>query len=213
LSLSVAARNSPLSRKQVEEVAHLMQIELVPSWVETRGDKDQCTSLRTLVKTDFFTHEIDEMVLTGQVRIGVHSFKDLPDPLPKGLYLAATTPCLDARDALVIQQGLTLSALPFRALIATSSERREQAALLLRPDFRFKDIRGTIGQRLQVLDNQEVDGVIIAEAALLRLGLTHLTRVYLPGQTAVGQGQLAVVCRACDEEIIAFFQTRSLQHC
>jgi len=199
--MRVAARSSPLSRAQVNEIARLLPFELEVIWVETTGDKDQTTSLRTLSKTDFFTREIDQLVLQGHVRFGIHSAKDLPSPLPAGLCVAMLTPSIDPRDALVLKAGLSLETLPPNALIATSSERREQAALKLRPDFRFKDLRGTISERLKQLNDGQADGVIVAEAALIRLGLTHLNRVYLPGETVEGQGQLAVVCRSEDVEV------------
>ena len=205
----VGARSSPLSRAQVAEIARFVDVELQPVWVPTQGDKDQQTSLRSLGKTDFFTREIDQMVLDGIVRVGIHSAKDLPDPLREGLRVAAMTTSIDSRDALVMREGMCIRSLKDNAVIATSSERREQAALLLRSDFRFKDLRGTIGDRLKQLDCAEVDGVIIAEAALIRLGLTHLNRVYLPGETTAGQGQLAIVCRTNDVEMIELFERLS----
>jgi hydroxymethylbilane synthase len=212
-SVLAGARSSPLSRAQVAEITSLVAIELVPVWVETLGDKDGQTSLRSLAKTDFFTREIDQMVLDGSVRIGIHSAKDLPCPMVDGLCVAAVTPSIDPRDALVMQDGLSIDRLAPHALIATSSERRERAALLLRSDFRFQDLRGTVGERLNLLKRGDVDGVIIAEAALIRLGLTHLTREYLPGETVEGQGQLAVVCRCCDLEMITLFKKIECASC
>jgi hydroxymethylbilane synthase len=197
-SIKVGARNSPLSRAQVAEIAQVVDMQV--DWVETSGDLDKKTSLRTLGKSDFFTRELDAMLLNKQIRAAIHSAKDLPDPLPKGLSIAALTAPIDERDALVFDR------LPESPLIATSSERREEAVRQLFPDARFIDLRGTIHERLNKLTTGEADGVVIAEAALIRLGLTHLTRLYLPGPTAEGQGSLAVVCRSDDEEAIAYFQ-------
>lgn len=170
-----------------------MQYELI--WVETTGDRDQKTSLRTLGKSDFFTRELDQMLLRGEIDLAIHSAKDLPEPLPEGLVLAFLTKGLDPRDSLVLRDQESIETLPNGAWIATSSERREEAVLTLRKDFRFKDVRGKVAERLALLERGEADGVVIAEAALLRLGLTHLNRLQLPGPTAPGQGQLAVVCR------------------
>jgi hydroxymethylbilane synthase len=206
MMMRIGARSSPLSRVQVYEACRNLTLDWEPVWVETRGDLDKTTSLRTLEKTDFFTHEIDELLLRGEIRIGIHSAKDLPSPMPDGLCVAARTPSIDPRDAMVLRQGASLASLPPTPLIATSSERREKAARLLRADFRFQDLRGTIAERLQVLEASAVDGVIIAESAILRLGLTHLNRVYLPGETAEGQGQIAVVCRSSDLEMISLWK-------
>lgn len=204
--ISVGARNSPLSRAQVREVWVAMQqykpTQFLMTWVDTRGDRDKKTSLRSLVKTDFFTRELDEMVREEKIRIAVHSAKDLPDPLPAGLSLIALTRGIDSRDALVLRSGETLRV---NGLIATSSERREEAARSLQPNLRFSDLRGTIAERLAKLETGEADGIVVAEAALIRLQLTHLNRIYLPGPTAEGQGKLAIVARETDLEAKELF--------
>lgn len=130
------------------------------------------------------------MLLAGHIDAAVHSAKDLPDPLPKGLKLAALSIGVDPRDSLVIKRE------PVR-LAATSSKRREEAVRQLFPHCTFIDVRGTIQERLQ----KDVDGVVIAEAALIRLQLTHLRRIFLPGPSAPLQGKLAIICRE-NENII-----------
>lgn len=209
-SLIVAARRSPLSLVQVREVEAEMRtfhptLSFQCLFVDTQGDKDQTTSLRTLDKTDFFTKEIDALLLECACRIAIHSAKDLPEPLPAGLTLAALTQGLNSADVLVLRENVQFHELPPKSIVATSSERRENAVKLLRDDLSFIDIRGTIGQRLAKLETGEVDGVVIAEAALIRLGLTHLNRIRLPGDTVPLQGKLAVVVRHDDEEMIHLF--------
>lgn len=198
VNLKIAARGSPLSIAQVEELQSLIHplVAFEPVFVETYGDKDRETSLRSLGKTDFFTREVDALVLGGHCDISVHSAKDLPDPLPDQLSLIALTKGVDARDALVLREGESVESLPAGAVIATSSERRIDAVNALRSGFSFIDLRGTIGERLQLLQDGSADGVVVAEAALIRLKLTHLNRVYLPGATVPGQGKLAIVGRA-----------------
>lgn len=189
--MKIGARSSPLSRAQVEEIRREFNLDFEVVWVETTGDRDKTTSLRTLDKTDFFTRELDQMLLAGHIDAAVHSAKDLPDPLPKGLKIAALSIGVDPRDSLVIKREPVL-------LVATSSERREEAVRQLYPECKFVDVRGTIQERLE----KDVDGVVIAEAALIRLKLTHLKRVFLPGATAPLQGKLAIVCRE-NEDIIS----------
>lgn len=198
--IKTGARSSPLSRAQVTEIQTQVPFLLDPVWVETIGDLDKTTSLRQLEKTDFFSRELDQLLLAGEIRLAIHSAKDLPEPLPKGLCLAAMTHGLDPRDCLVFRE--TFAALLPGAWIATSSLRREEAVRELRSDFRFKDLRGTIQERLDKLQTGEADGVVIAEAALIRLQLTHLPRVYLPGPVPAGQGKLALVCHESDKELI-----------
>ena len=194
--MRIGARSSPLSRVQVQEA--LSELPFFPYemiWIETTGDLDRNTSLRTLGATNFFTKELDEMLLKREIDLAIHSAKDLPNPLPEGLKVAYFSKGVDARDALCLQEGMTLELLPKGARIATSSVRREEAVLQLKSDVRFQDVRGTIHERLALLEQKKVEGVVIAEAALIRLQLTHINRVYLPGKTAEGQGKLAVVAR------------------
>lgn len=210
MKILVGARESPLSQVQVKEVLYELQkihpqISFEPLLVSTLGDKDQKTSLRTLGKTDFFTREIDVMIARGKCRIGIHSAKDLPDPMPSELAVVAVTKGLDSSDSLVFRQGESLDKLPVGAIVATSSERREAVVRELRKDLCFVDLRGTIHQRLAKLDSREVDGVVVAEAALIRLNLTNLSRLRLPGQTVPYQGQLAIVARIEDREMHQIF--------
>lgn len=208
MDIILGARASPLSRAQVDEVLTALrptwpQLSVSIRWVETRGDRDLTTSLRTMERTDFFTRELDEMVQKGEIQAAIHSAKDLPNPLPRGLVIAAMTQGIDSRDALVLRAGETVRP---RMRVATSSARREEAVRALCPDAEFLDLRGTIGARLSLLERGDADGVVIAEAALIRLRWTHWNRVYLPGETALHQGRLAVIARAGDRETIRYFQ-------
>lgn len=210
--LPIGARPSPLAQIQVEEVVEalkqaypsiLFSIQL--SSIHTQGDLDQKTSLKSLNKTSFFTQEIDSALLAGKIRLGIHSAKDLPEPLPSGVKLICLTKGLNPSDALVLRENEHLENLPIGSRIGTSSLRREIAVLLLRPDFIISDIRGTIGERLQKLTNGTLDGVVVAEAALIRLGLTHLNRIFLPDCHTPLQGQLAVLARENDLEMARLF--------
>jgi hydroxymethylbilane synthase len=208
--LPVASRQSNLARAQVQEVLHEIRkfyplVDFDVNYVATVGDKDQMTSLRDLDKTNFFTKEIDEMLLSGICRIAIHSAKDLPEPLPNGLMVACLTKGVDSSDSLVLKQNVYFNDLPDGALIATSSARREESVNRLRKGLTFVDIRGTIEQRLAKLEIGQVDGVVIAEAALIRLGLIHLNRIQLPLPGVKGQGQLAIVAKAEDHEMAEMF--------
>lgn len=211
MKVKVGARSSPLSRAQAEEIllemrpfAPDLSFEIV--WTLTAGDKDKTTSLRSLEKSDFFTRELDEMLLEGRIDAAIHSAKDLPDPIREGLQIAALTRGVDPRDALVLRAGESLESLPGCAVIATSSERREEAVMALRQGLRFSDLRGTIAERLAKLETGEADGVVVAEAALIRLKLTHLNRVYLPGLPVSLQGKLAILIRSGDIPLVELFR-------
>lgn len=209
--LDVGSRASNLAQVQVEEILreirkHHPEIEFKVHLMTTVGDRDRDKSLRDFEKTDFFTKEIDEAVLQGKCRIGIHSAKDLPATLPNGLEIVCVTKGLTDADSLVMKEGTSFAELKKGAMIATSSLRREENVRKLRSDLRFCDMRGTVEERLALLEKGNVDGVVIAEAALIRLGLTGLNRVNVPGETAVGQGKLAVVARTGDSEVKMLFK-------
>lgn len=200
--VSICARDSALSRAQVEEVLlELAQIDPTLSyktvWVKTEGDKDLLTSLLHKEKTNFFTKEVDEQILSGDCDVGIHSAKDLPDPLPRGLKVAAYTKGVDSEDVLVFRKGETLDFLPSFAKIGTSSLRRKENVLALRKDIEFVDIRGTIQVRLSLLDTGVIDACVMAKAALIRLKLDRDTML-VPGPTAAMQGRIALVVRQED---------------
>lgn len=206
--ISVGARHSALSCAQVAEVLQEIKrfhpdIDFVPVWKTTTGDLDLTTSLRTLEKTNFFTKEIDEAQLKKEFRIAIHSAKDLPDPLCPGLSIVAITKGVDCSDSIVVRE----EEIPIHGRIGTSSPRREQNILSFRSDLICVDIRGTIEKRLEQLDAGFYDGVVIAEAALIRLGLTHRKRIKLPGESAALQGQLAVIACEDDEEMKQLFRS------
>lgn len=209
-NIIVGARASALSRIQVKEVEQELklfhpEVHFVPLWMTTKGDQDLTTSLKKLDKTDFFTQEIDHSLLQHQIQAAIHSAKDLPDPLPQGLSIAAITCGLTPQDSLVLREKETWDQLPSAALIGTSSERREKTIYGLRSDLKCVDVRGTIEQRLTLLHQKKVDGLVVAECALLRLQLTQLNRFMLPGITAPLQGKLAVVIREEDRYLKELF--------
>jgi len=140
-------------------------------------------------------------VLDGRADVAVHSAKDLPaSDTPDGLVLAAVPERADARDALV---GSTLAALPAGARVATGSVRRRAQLASLRPDLTFAELRGNIATRLERA--ADYDAVVMAAAALLRLGLEGRADEYLEPSVMlpqVGQGALAVECRVDDDDTL-----------
>jgi len=217
----VGARSSALSRVQVEEVYReilLFQPNIIfeKKYVNTMGDRDLKTSLRNLPKNDFFTYDVDELLLNGQIRIGIHSAKDLPEHISEGITVIAITRGVDSSDSLVLREGASLESLTADSKIATSSLRREEMVRMLRSDLSFVDIRGCIETRLACLDSKTVDGVVIAEAALIRLNEVHRNRIALIGDTVEGQGQLAITALDSDEimkDLFSCIDVRSSAPC
>lgn len=205
----VGTRASPLALRQAQEVLAALkksradlQAELVG--IETYGDKDKATPISEVEGSDFFTREIDDALLKGEVDFAVHSAKDLPAQLREGLVVAAVTKSIDPYDALVSRSGLKLDGLAGGAKIATSSLRRKSQLKKYRGDFQVVDIRGNIQERLRLLDEGGVDAIVIAAAGLLRLGLEQRITQRIPFSILRPhplQGCLAITARSPGREI------------
>ncbi len=172
--------------------------------IQTQSDRDQRTPLERMGATNVFTREIEQALLAGEIDVAVHSLKDLSSEMPKGLVLAATSPREDARDALVTRDGRGLEDLPRGAVVGTSSLRRRSLLLHARPAARVEPLRGNIETRLRKLEQGDYDAIIMAHAALQRLGLdvpcvTLDPTIWVP---AAGQGIIGVQARAGDDELL-----------
>jgi len=171
--------------------------------VETTGDRRLDVSIHQLGGQGVFVKEVQAAVLEGRADLAVHSAKDLPSTATPGLVIAAVPDREDPRDALV---GARLSELAPGARVATGSVRRRAQLAAMRPDLTFQGLRGNIETRLAKAGVDGVDAVVVAMAALRRLGLAdQASDVLAPAVMVpqVAQGALAVECRADDEEAIA----------
>ena len=147
-----------------------------------------------------FVTEVEAAVADGRADAAVHSAKDMPSTMAPHLVLAAVPPRADARDGLV---GCTLAALPPGALVATGSARRRAQLAYLRPDLVFTELRGNMARRVAVGEDGSVSAVVVAVAAMERLGWeSRLSDVLDPIDLLpqAGQGAIAVQCRADDDD-------------
>jgi hydroxymethylbilane synthase len=200
--LRLGTRGSPLALWQANYVAALLRptpAELVV--IETTGDQICDQPLTQIGGDGLFTKEIQRAVLEQRADVAVHSLKDLPTFAVDGLILAAVPKRGPTGDALVSLRHQTFDALPLQARVASSSLRRRAQLQFRRPDLRLVDIRGNVETRLRKLAEQELDAVILAQAGLERLGLGASITEILDAEwmlPAVGQGALALECRADD---------------
>jgi hydroxymethylbilane synthase len=211
--LRIATRGSPMALHQAAlvrdrlaaahpELAGAGAVELVP--IRTTGDRVQDRRLVEIGGKGLFTREIEEGLRSGRVDLAVHSLKDMETWLPDGLEIACVLPRDDPRDALISRRGARLAELPKGARIGTSSLRRQAQLLRHRPDVAVAPIRGNADTRLRKLAAGEFDAIVLALAGLARLGEAHRATEILPCEImlpAVGQGVLAVECRAADARL------------
>jgi len=199
----IATRGSELARWQATFVAERLgavdpdvTIELV--YVETAGDRHVDVPVWEMGGQGVFVKEVQAAVLEGRADMAVHSAKDLPSITAPGLLLASVPVREDPRDALV---GSTLAGLPPGARVATGSVRRRAQLAWQRPDLTFASLRGNIPTRIAKASG--FDAIVVAMAALVRLGLAAKATEALEPDVLipqVGQGALAVECRAGDDQ-------------
>ena len=195
--LRVATRGSALARWQAERVVELLGVEAEYVVVSTRGDERRDVPIHAMGGTGVFVKEVEQAVLDARADVAVHSAKDLPAETAPELVLAALPERGDPRDALV---GRRLDEIPTGGRVGTGSVRRRAQLAALRPDLGFAELRGNIPTRLEKAAG--FDAVVLAAAALDRLGLAdHIAERVDPSVVLpqVGQGALAVECRADDD--------------
>ncbi|MFC1971825.1 hydroxymethylbilane synthase [Chloroflexota bacterium] len=204
----IGARGSRLGQIQARSVVAELtglypDIELVTTSITTRGDRQKSVPLTQMSGDGVFVKEVQEALIEGRIDLAVHSLKDLPVETPPELLLAAVTERLDPRDVLVTR-GVKLDDLPAGSVIGTGSPRRAAQLLAYRNDLKVKPIRGNIDTRLRKVSAGEVDGIIMAAAALIRLDWEDRITEYLPPEhflPQAGQGALGIEVRADDQEM------------
>lgn len=214
-TVRVGTRNSPLAMKQTMIVLDLLKevhgdfsVEIVP--MTTKGDQMLSVSLSKIGGKGLFINEVEQALLRGSIDFVIHSLKDMPAKVADGLTLAAIPERSDPADCLIFREVNSLEALPNGARIGTSSLRREFQMKNLREDIQVESIRGNVGTRLKRMEEQNLDGIVLAVAGLKRLNWfdepTHPYLVLSCEQCipAVGQGALAVECRSQDQEMNDF---------
>lgn len=211
MPLRIATRKSPLALWQANHVRNLLlqqspnlAIELIP--LVTSGDVFLDRQLAAIGGKGLFVKELEEALLDGRADLAVHSMKDVPVLLPEGLVLSTILTRHNPFDAFVSNRYSNLASLPPQAIVGTVSLRRQSQLRMQRPDLQIQPLRGNLQTRLEKLDNQLYDGIILAVAGLERLSMhTRITEVLsdelmLP---ACGQGAIGIECRADDTHLHA----------
>ncbi len=196
MKLKIITRSSKLALWQTEFIAQKLQevgfsTEIVT--IETKGDKILDRSLSKIGSKGVFTEELEEKILSGEVHLAVHSAKDLPSHLPKGLKIIAFTEREQMNDVLVsFKENISLAD---KMVVGTSSTRRVAVLKHFYPHIQTTEIRGNLQTRLQKLQNGLCDALILAYAGIKRMNYEHLIREHLPLETftpTAGQGSIAV---------------------
>ncbi|MER2090704.1 MAG: hydroxymethylbilane synthase [Sporosarcina sp.] len=208
----VGSRRSKLAITQTKWFIEQMKAAGAPFEFEvkeivTKGDQILDVMLSKVGGKGLFVKEIEQALFDKEIDFAVHSMKDMPAVLPEGLVIGCIPPREDARDAFISKNHVKFMDLPVGAVVGTSSLRRSSQLLLLRPDLDIKWIRGNIDTRLKKMYDGEYDAILLAAAGMKRMGWNEdITTEYMSVEDcipAVGQGALAIECRADDKELLA----------
>jgi hydroxymethylbilane synthase len=208
MKYKVGTRGSRLAIAQTEIVLSILRektsIDFEVVTIKTTGDINR-RPIFTIDEKGIFEKEINQAVISGHVDFAVHSLKDIPSDLSDKLIVASIPKRASPNDVLVSKEMLRLEELPTRAIVGTSSLRRAIQIFRLRPDLHVKPIRGNVETRVKRLGVGEYDGVVLAEAGLIRLGMKDVIverfdiNDFVP---APGQGAIAIVCRRQNTKLI-----------
>ena len=202
--LRIGSRGSQLALWQANHISallrerdHEVEIEII----RTTGDKILDVALAKVGTKGMFTKEIEEALLEKRVDLAVHSLKDLPTELAHEFEVAAITVRENPCDAFLSRHFDSINDLPQKALVGTSSLRRQAQLKAMRGDLKIEPLRGNVDTRLRKMEEGQYDAIILASAGLNRLGLTRWIRQILPAETmcpAAGQGALGIEIRKGD---------------
>ena len=215
--LRIGSRTSPLALAQTEEVIVELRSR-IPNWdfevvpFVTDGDSRNSTPISNLGR-GAFTTDIQNALVNGEIDLAIHSAKDLPNALPEGLSIFCISSRKDPRDVMINKWGVSLKEMPSGAVIGTGSPRRKAILQSLRNDITVVPIRGNVGTRIDKIDRENIDAVVLAAAGLVRLNRIEEvneffdTDIFVPD---VGQGIIAVQVRS--EDIATFSLLNEMQH-
>lgn len=205
--LKIGTRESQLAVWQAKEVQQLLEKHDVHSalvYISSEGDIDLETPLYEIGVQGIFTKALDIALLKGEIDIAVHSMKDVPTSLAKGVVQVAVLPRASYNDILVLNPSIAYpTAQDANYTIATSSIRRKAQWLNKYPNSKIENLRGNVNTRLRKVHESTWNGAIFAAAGLERIALRPATAIDLSWMLpAPAQGAIVIVCRQGDEQTI-----------
>lgn len=213
----IGSRGSKLALFQSELIRGLIKMQFPDldvsiKTIVTTGDKILDKPLSMIGDKGLFTREIEEMLLSEDVDLAVHSLKDLPTELADTLEVSAYSTRAEFKDCLISRSGAKLMELKASSVIGTSSLRRRSQLLNIRPDLKLVDLRGNVETRLKKLNEGQFDAIVIAAAGLIRLSLDgEITEMIGPEIMipAAGQGIIAIETKRGRKDLEKILKTIS----
>jgi hydroxymethylbilane synthase len=218
MNVIIGSRGSDLALWQANYVKSLLHTHGIGSEIriiKTQGDQIQHLGFDKMEGKGFFTKEIEDALLAGQIDVAVHSHKDLPTTSPEGLIIAAVSEREDPSELLLVNKEAVDStrsfSLRYKAVVGSSSARRKSQLLSFRKDLIIQDLRGNVPTRVQKLREKKYDAIMLAAAGVDRLQL-DLSDLYVERLSPVefipapAQGVLAIQIREKDTALMQALQ-------
>ena len=213
-TIKIATRKSPLALWQANHVSNLLikahkniNVELVQ--ITTRGDRLLDVSLAAFGGKGLFIKELEQSLLDNRADIAVHSMKDVTIDLPEEFILPVILKRDDPRDVFISNKFENFWDMTAGSRLGTSSMRRQCQVKSIKPELEILNLRGNVGSRLNKLDNNEYDGIILAAAGIKRLEMEDRAKQYIPVEQvlpAIGQGAIGIEIRHNDKKTLSLIE-------
>lgn len=202
--IRIGTRESQLAVWQATQVKELLAqngfaAELI--YIKSEGDIDLKTPLYEMGVQGIFTKSLDIALLNNKIDIAVHSMKDVPTQLAKGIVQAAILKRASYKDLFVYKDSISfLNDFSSTAVIATSSIRRKAQWLNRFPNHTIENLRGNVNTRLRKVEESNWSGAVFAAAGLERIDLRPANSIELDWMIpSPAQGAIMIVCRNGDD--------------
>ena len=208
--ITIGARGSKLSIAYVERVKELLikkneelgKENINFKAIKTSGDINQSIKLSEIGGKNLFCKEIEEKLISNAIDIAVHSLKDMESVENDNLIIGAYIKRNDFRDVIISNKIKDIAGLKDKIVIGSSSKRRELQLKKINKNISVVNIRGNIDTRIKKLDEEKLDGIILAAAGVKSLDLVDKISILFQTEQvlpAAGQGIIAVQCKKNDD--------------
>ena len=193
------------AKEKILKVSKELDIESVEiKKITTAGDLNQKDRLSEIGGKGLFSKKIEIELLENKIDIAVHALKDMPSDETEGLITNCFLERNDPREVLISKNKIKFKDLNQNSIIGTSSFRREFQLKNKRSDLNYKLIRGNVDTRINKLNQNLYDAVILSYAGINSLNLDeHISEIFSIDEIipSAGQGVIALQCKNDDEFI------------
>ncbi|MDU6181425.1 MAG: hydroxymethylbilane synthase [Anaerococcus vaginalis] len=213
--IKIGSRGSLLALIQAELVKEILQeegLDVKIIKISTKGDRIRDRKIDQINSKGVFVKEIEQALLEKKIDIAVHSLKDMPSNIDEKLIFAPALKAEDPRDVFVGKDIFKKMDDLNNALVGTGSNRRICQGRNYFLNIKFRPIRGNVETRIGKIEKENLDGVILAKAGLIRAGLDKKINFDLDPHIFVPspcQGILGIEIRKEDENLFEIFKKHS----